>query len=518
MSSVAIIKHFEKNDLPFWQMSPGEVFDERYKLIKKAGKDKGMQEKIIQACQQDPVLFINWFVITYDPRNKQMPYLPFSLVPIQEEYIRWRRRMRSLRKNGLVEKSRDSGISWANCADQFIAWLFEWGYAGSFGSMKETLVDRRGDPKSLFEKLRIIYRNLPYWLQPPGFEPRYHDSYMKLINPFNGSVITGEVGRNMGRGGRSTVYDWDETAFAEHPEDADAALSGNTDVIIYTSTVNGHNFFYQKRCLLAETDPECIFRFHWKDDPRKTETWYKDMCNKYDAVLVASECDIDYGASVSGIFIPNAWVMAAVSINLPFVSEPIVASLDVAGEGKNLNVIIFRQGSKIIHIEHWSGLHTTQTAYKAVDIMSRHNVKVFNFDADGIGEGVASTLALMSNLPFRVNALKGAKPASNTWWEGERRTSKDKFANARAEWWALLKERFKRTYDYLQGASPYSPEEMLDIPNHGTLIQQLSQPIGKWNQSGKILLESKEDMKERGIGSPDFADALAYSFAPSTGF
>jgi hypothetical protein len=52
---------------------------------------------------------------------------------------------------------------------------------------------------------------------------------------------------------------------------------------------------------------------------------------------------------------------------------------------------------------------------------------------------------------------------------------------------------------------------MISIPNHPLLIQQLSSVQGKHTTSGKILLQSKEDMRKDGIESPDFADALAYS-------
>jgi phage terminase large subunit len=55
---------------------------------------------------------------------------------------------------------------------------------------------------------------------------------------------------------------------------------------------------------------------------------------------------------------------------------------------------------------------------------------------------------------------------------------------------------------------------MISIPNHPELIAQLSLPLWQTTDTGKTKLESKPDMKKRGVGSPDFADALAYRYAP----
>jgi phage terminase large subunit len=45
------------------------------------------------------------------------------------------------------------------------------------------------------------------------------------------------------------------------------------------------------------------------------------------------------------------------------------------------------------------------------------------------------------------------------------------------------------------------------------LVTQLSQPLHTFASNGKLLIESKIDMKKRGVKSPDFADALCYALA-----
>ena len=55
--------------------------------------------------------------------------------------------------------------------------------------------------------------------------------------------------------------------------------------------------------------PDQIFRFHWTDDPRKnSREWEAKTRSNMEPWAFASEYDIDYSASVEGVFIPAAWV------------------------------------------------------------------------------------------------------------------------------------------------------------------------------------------------------------------
>ena len=46
------------------------------------------------------------------------------------------------------------------------------------------------------------------------------------------------------------------------------------------------------------------------------------------------------------------------------------------------------------------------------------------------------------------------------------------------------------------------------LPEDDMLVEQLTTRLGKTNSSGKLMLERKEDMRKRGISSPDRGDAL----------
>ena len=76
--------------------------------------------------------------------------------------------------------------------------------------------------------------------------------------------------------------------------------------------------------------------------------------------------------------------------------------------------------------------------------------------------------------------------------------SEPQYLNKRAEMWWNLKDWI------MQGAA---------IPDLVDLKQDLAAPTYKFTASDKMQLESKDDMKSRGLPSPDLGDALALTFA-----
>jgi hypothetical protein len=83
------------------------------------------------------------------------------------------------------------------------------------------------------------------------------------------------------------------------------------------------------------------------------------------------------------------------------------------------------------------------------------------------------------------------------------------YENRGTETWAtvrtLLQECFSK---HLQGQKPD-----IELPNDDRLITQLTQRKYRMTSKGKIALERKEDMKKRGLDSPDRADAVVLAFA-----
>lgn len=156
-----------------------------------------------------PAEFIQHWMDTYNPR-KRVKWMPFVFFKRQEQFVQFLEELRRDAENGLVEKCRDIGATWIGCAYTVWAWIFIPDDASGWGSRKQELVDKIGDPDSIFEKIRLLIKRLPdVWL-PEGFKPRDHATFMKLINPENGAVVAGESGDNIGRGGRKTRFWKDE--------------------------------------------------------------------------------------------------------------------------------------------------------------------------------------------------------------------------------------------------------------------------------------------------------------------
>lgn len=465
--------------------------------------------------------FIDDWVWTYDPRRLERggsASIPMILWPKQREYIAWLEERMTTGSSGIVEKSRDAGATYLSLAYALCLWLFRGAVKVGFGSRKAMLVDRIGDPDALFEKLRMMLRLIPRELLPAGFEEDKHATYMRLLNPETGATITGEAGDEIGRGGRSTIYFIDEAAKLMHPERIDAALSQNTNVRIDISTANGDgNPFYRKR----HSGQFPVFTFHWRDDPRKDDAWYAEQKRILDPVIVASEIDIDYHASVENICIPAVWVRAAVGLKLPEAGER-RGGLDVADEGGDLNAFVSGVGVVVKYIETWAEGTTTQTARKAAWLAREQHLDALNFDGIGVGAGVRGEwreLERTDRKLCRANAINvGSKDLKGEFEPGRRNA--DLFENLRALLWWSMRRRFMRTYEHVNGIREWPVEDLIALPTPdecpkvADLISELSRPKAGFNGAGKIQIESKSDMKARSVPSPNVADALMLMFAP----
>lgn len=462
---------------------------------------------------------------TYNPKlaaEKKFAWVPFDLWDRQREMLHWFQARLDAQEDGALVKSRDIGFTWGAGGFALHKWLFDDGFKTTFGSRKEELVDRAGDPDSIFEKIRMILYKLPRWQLPRGFIPKEHDNHCRLLNPENRNVIRGEAGDQMGRGGRNTLYFLDEIAFVERAERVEAATSANTDVRIFASSVNGPSGLFANKVHDGKMRPDQIFRFHFKDDPRKDARWEKHERERLEEHVFASEYDLDFSASVEGICISGKYVEAALKLK-HLVKLPTTASgiggLDVGG-GKAKSVFVPRFGIVVKPPTSWGEPDTTETAHRALDLAKSSGCKSVRYDNVGIGRGVASALRRF-NFTFGVNV--GDKPTEAKWPDGE--TSQDKFVNLKAEAWWTARERFKCTYEYVlwleskgKKGKEHDVRDCISLPDRSegqdciTLAAQLSNV--KWfrNEKGLIMIEPKDALAKRGVASPDHADALMLTF------
>ena len=502
-----------------------DIFKERKERLEQIRKDDAW-DKVWTYYRHNPIDWIEDWIVTFDPRRipfGKPPAVPFLLFPRQRAFIAWMHDRFDNIESGIVEKSRDVGISWLMLAFSLWAYTFIPGAKLGFGSYKEVKVDRLGDMDSLFEKIRYMIRMLPQEFRPIGFDEKRHASFMRITNPENGAAIIGEAGPNVGRGGRSMMYFVDEFAHFDNDAQADAALSQNTAIRIYASTVNGPgNLFYRKR--FSNEYP--VFVFDWRDDPRKSEEWYAIQKRTVEAHTVAQEIDRDYHASVERTVIPLKHIQAAQHI-IEYVRKwPAfgggVGGGDVGAGGSGLTVFISRFGPFTDPSQEWNEADTTNAARLLYDAARKSGVKSLNFDTIGVGEGVASTLRrLQDEALIIVSGINVGLPASDRVWPDGKR-SKEKFANLKAELWWIARDRFMKTYERLlweQGNKEEGMEHPLDElvvlhPKDHAVAAELALPTWNSTQTGKIIIESKESLRRRGIPSPDHAEAFVLTFAP----
>lgn len=468
------------------------VYAERAARLALIRSTPGMLEGLKAHYKEHPADFINDWGMTFDPRNAERGIettTPFLLFPKQREFIDWLHDRWKSREDGLAEKSRDVGFSWL-CVG-FGVWmlLFHPGAVVGFGSRKEEYVDKLGDPKSLFWKVRQFLMLLPTEFRPIGYNEKQHAPFMRIQNPENGACIVGEAGDNIGRGNRTSIYFKDESAFYERPELIDAALSQTSNCKVDVSTPNGPgNPFYRKR----HGGRVKVFTFHWRDDPRKDDAWYQKQLADLDPVIVAQEIDINYEASVTDSFVPGPLVDEAMAKGPADVEAigPIKLGLDVARFGDDSSVLICRQGRVVSWVMEWKGLSTMDLSARVrLEVMAMpKKPQQIAVDVIGIGAGVVDRLQEMfAGQPIEIIGVSSSD-----------RVSDGVNYNLRAQMWDEMVKWLK--------------DKPASLPNDSDLKTQLC-ALRYLFRNGLRLLEAKDDAKKRGIKSPDKADALALTFA-----
>ena len=480
-----------------------------------------------------PAQFIIDWGVTVDPRNveRNLPTaMPFFLFPKQEEFVNWWFDRWSSREDGLVEKSRDMGMSWLCVGVSASMCVTRKGFAAGFGSRKQEYVDRTGDPKSLFWKAREFVAGLPVEFRA-GWVREKHSPYMRMFFPDTGAYMTGEAGDNIGRGDRTSVYFIDEHAHVEHPELIEASLAATTNCRIYVSSVNGMaNTFAIKR----HSRKINVFTYHWRSDPRKDDAWYAVQQEKLDPVTLAQEVDIDYNASAQGVLIPSAWVQASIDACGRLGITPTgkkSGALDIADEGLDANAFCAATGVLVQDVFEWSGKGSDiyASVLKAFSLCDEYGFKEFCYDGDGLGAGVRGdakniNLARVLTSPdskILVVSFRGSEAPLNPekMVVGTDRTNEDFFSNRKAQAWWELRQRFKNVYRWIVDGKPCNPDDIISIApncaNRDKLITELSQPTYDLNNAGKIVVNKTPE----GARSPNLADAvmMRYSKNKSTG-
>jgi phage terminase large subunit len=170
--------------------------------------------------------------------------------------------------------------------------------------------------------------------------------------------------------------------------------------------------------------------------------------------------------------------------------EETVIGVDVARFGDDRSAIFYRHGRNGTPrpYEVFSGIDTMALAGKVAERISRWSPDAVFVDEGGVGGGVVDRLHQLGFSQV-IGVNFGAR--------SDLRPSGARAGNKRSEMWLAARDWLGR------GALP--PDE--------ALAAELTAPMYSYNAGNEVMLERKQDLKRRGLPSPDVADAFALTFA-----
>lgn len=237
------------------------------------------------------------------------------------------------------------------------------------------------------------------------------------------------------------------------------------------------------------------------------QRWVDDVVSEFgaDSPFVEARVHARFPRSSINKVIPVGWIESALANDDPIAGGAVRLGIDIAADGGDEFVIARAEGFTATLVHNSSG----KSNENAVDVAStclhhireaeafhvehgiRDQVRV-KIDTIGVGWGVVSLLQRWGQEGKHASAIVPVNVS-------EKAKDAAKFRNIRSElWW--------NGRQLLQPAADGSQAVRLDLDRKA--IGQLSGPTFKADSAGRIVIESKIDMKKRGVHSPDQAEAV----------
>lgn len=376
---------------------------------------------------------------------------------------------------------------------------------------------------------------------------RYHEHCPAAVRPHTGRANAKELdfdrldsGYKVGTAGTKAVgrsqtvqlFHGSEVAFWPNAEThAAGVLQAVPDLpgteVILESTANGVGNFFHQRWQEAEagaSEYQAVFiPWFWQDEYRKPIPTDFTLTSEEQEYQEAHGLDFEqmawrrfktgelgddllfkqeYPATAAEAFqltghdsyIPASLVLKARKTEREAFG-PLVLGVDPARYGDDRFSIAWRQGRKVAKIESRNKIDTVTGANWVKSVIDAEKPARVFIDVGGVGAGVVDILKSWG-APYDkiVKAINfGSDPQEQTVNRGGPR-------NRRAEMW-------KRSKEWLEDVGG------ADIPDSDALQADACAPGYKYDMNSRLLLESKEDMRRRGVRSPDEWDAVGLTFA-----
>ncbi|WP_446471149.1 PBSX family phage terminase large subunit [Xenorhabdus stockiae] len=316
-------------------------------------------------------------------------------------------------------------------------------------------------------------------------------------------------------------------------EEAEAVTKESWDILIPTIrkpnseiwvSFNPKNILddtYQRFIVEPQKD-SAVLKVNWSENPWFPEVLKQEMeeCKLRDYDLYCHIWEGEPVADSALAIIKPAWIEAAVDahIKLGFTAAGRkFVGFDVADDGEDANATVLRHGSVAFEVEEWRGQDVIYSADKVYDYALRNGVDTVIFDSIGVGAGVKAQFNRKDQRVRTVgfNAGASVENPDNQYMPGK--TNKDMFANLKAQQWMMVANRFYNTWRAVEHGDKFPVDQLISLSKEmkdlAYLKAELSRPQIDYDNNGRVKVESKKDMKKRGIPSPNKADAFIMAFA-----
>ncbi|WP_426356374.1 DEAD/DEAH box helicase family protein [Burkholderia sp. R-40] len=277
-------------------------------------------------------------------------------------------------------------------------------------------------------------------------------------------------------------------------EAASGSMSGhNACTILLGNPTRSSGYFYDTHNVLA--NEWFTLKVSCVDSPRVSKEYVQEQAIRFGEDSNAFRIRVlgEFPLGDDDTVIPMHLLDAAINRDIREVpGQRCVWGLDVARFGTDRTAICIRHGNIVKEkVQWWSGLDLMQTVgkvkamYDACPFEDRP-VEIL-VDVIGMGAGVVDRGREMG-LPMRGINVSEAPALGG-----------DKYLNLRAELWYKARE-------WLEARD-------CKLANDQQLKAELATIRYQFQSTGKIKIESKDDIKKRGVRSPDIADAFVLTFA-----
>lgn len=276
-------------------------------------------------------------------------------------------------------------------------------------------------------------------------------------------------------------------------EAAAGSMSGHNAVtLLLGNPVRGSGFFYKTHHQLVSDwwtrKVSCV------NNPLVAEDFLTDMAARYGDASNAYRVRVlgEFPQADEDTLIPLHLIEAAITRDIAeSPSAAVVWGVDCARYGSDRSALIKRRGATLVEKgKTWRDKSTMELSgiimneFESTPIIDRPTE--ICVDSIGIGAGVVDRLIEL-DLPARgVNVAESS-------------SMNLKYLRLRDELWGRAREWFE--------------SRECVIPDDESMVAELSAPRFSFTSTGKIRIESKDEMRKRGIVSPDIADAFCLTFA-----